>query len=149
VRIPRGPGPSIEVKEHDVTKKLRMLVVAGVVAAMAVGGGAVAGAQRGHASKGRKQTLHVSADAHGKLQFHPNRLSARAGSVTIVMSNPKSSGMMHSVAVEGHGVDKDGKTVKPGGTSRVTATLKKGSYEFYCPFDGHKQAGMTGTVTVR
>ena len=35
--------------------------------------------------------------------------------------------MMHGIAVEGHGVDKDGKIVNPGGTSRVTVTLKNSS----------------------
>jgi uncharacterized cupredoxin-like copper-binding protein len=39
--------------------------------------------------------------------------------------------------------------VSPGGTSTVSASLKKGKSEFYCPFDGHKAAGMTGTLTVQ
>jgi uncharacterized cupredoxin-like copper-binding protein len=30
----------------------------------------------------------------------------------------------------------------------VTVDLKAGKYEFYCPVDGHKQAGMKGTLTV-
>jgi uncharacterized cupredoxin-like copper-binding protein len=138
------------VKEHDVTRRtLRVLGAAGVVAAVALGGGAAAGAHQDPASKAGQRTLHVSADAHGKPRFHPDRLSARPGTVTIVMRNPRSSGMMHAVSIEGHGVDKDGKTVKPGGTSSVTARLKKGSYEFYCPVDGHRQAGMKGGITVR
>ena len=28
-------------------------------------------------------------------------------------------------------------------------TLKKGTYEFYCPVDGHKAAGMEGKVVVK
>jgi uncharacterized cupredoxin-like copper-binding protein len=31
----------------------------------------------------------------------------------------------------------------------VTVDLKPGKYEFYCPVDSHKQAGMTGTLTVQ
>jgi uncharacterized cupredoxin-like copper-binding protein len=95
------------------------------------------------------QTLHLRADAHGKMRFSPSRLTARAGHVTLVMVNPKSSGMPHGIAVEGHGVDKDGKTVAAGGTSRVSVTLKKGTYEFYCPVRGHKAAGMEGKLVVR
>jgi uncharacterized cupredoxin-like copper-binding protein len=53
------------------------------------------------------------------------------------------------VAVEGHGVDKDSKIVTPGGTTRVTVKLKKGTYEFYCPVAGHKAAGMEGKLIVR
>ena len=38
--------------------------------------------------------------------------------------------------------------MSPGSTSTVTATLKKGTYTYYCPVPGHKQAGMVGTLTV-
>ena len=48
-----------------------------------------------------------------------------------------------------YGVDQDGQTVGQGGTSTVTVTLKPGRYEFYCPVDGHKDAGMKGTLTVK
>jgi uncharacterized cupredoxin-like copper-binding protein len=57
--------------------------------------------------------------------------------------------MQHGIAVEGTGVDKDGSIVGPGKTSTVTVTLKPGKYQFYCPFDGHKAGGMTGTLTVK
>jgi plastocyanin len=81
-----------------------------------------------------------------KLAFNHKTLTAKHGKVTLVMANP--SGLPHAIAVEGHGIDKDGKTVKKGGTSRVTATLKKGTYTFYCPVDGHKAAGMKGKLIV-
>jgi len=66
-----------------------------------------------------------------------------------VMDNPSTAGVEHGIAVEGNGVDKDGPIVQPGQTSKVTVDLKPGKYEFYCPFDGHKAAGMTGALTVR
>jgi plastocyanin len=81
-----------------------------------------------------------------KLAFNHKTLTAKKGTVTLVMSNP--SGFPHAIAVEGHGVDKDGKTVNKGGTSRVTVKLKKGTYTFYCPVDGHKAAGMKGKLIV-
>jgi plastocyanin len=81
-----------------------------------------------------------------KLAFNHKTLTAKHGTVTLVMSNP--SGFPHAIAVEGHGVDKDGKTVNKGGTSRVTVKLKKGTYTFYCPVDGHKAAGMKGKLIV-
>ena len=62
------------------------------------------------------------------------------------MDNP--SGVPHAVAIEGNGVDTDGKTVSNGGTSTVSADLKPGTYTFYCPVPGHKAAGMKGTLTV-
>ena len=63
------------------------------------------------------------------------------------MKNP--SALPHDVAIEGNGVDVKGKTVTQGGTSTVSATLKAGTYTFYCSVDSHRQAGMEGTLTVR
>jgi uncharacterized cupredoxin-like copper-binding protein len=65
------------------------------------------------------------------------------------MSNPKTSGLPHGIAVEGKGIDKDGRPASPGRTSRVTVTLKRGTYEFFCPVDGHKAAGMEGKLVVK
>ena len=42
-----------------------------------------------------------------------------------------------------------GAIVTNGGTSTVTATLKAGTYEFYCSVDGHEAAGMKGTLTIK
>jgi plastocyanin len=92
------------------------------------------------------QTIRLKASSTA-LKFNKSRLSARAGRVTLVMSNP--SGISHAIAVEGKGVDKDGRTVGKGGTSRVSVRLKKGTYEFYCPVDGHKAAGMEGKLIVK
>jgi plastocyanin len=106
--------------------------------ATAATGGASAG--------GGGQVVKLAADASA-LKFVPDTLTAKAGTVTLQMSNP--SGLPHAVSVEGHGVDKDGNTVQKGGTSTVTAKLKPGTYEFYCPVDGHRAAGMEGKLTVK
>ena len=81
-----------------------------------------------------------------KLAFNHTTLTAKHGKVTLVMSN--TSGLQHAIAVKGHGLNSKGKTVNMGGTSRVTVTLKKGTYTFYCPVDGHAAAGMKGKLIV-
>ena len=91
-------------------------------------------------------TIKISADPGGQLKFDKDSLTAKAGKVTIVMDNP--SDIPHAVSIEGNGVDKDGKTVQKGGKSTVSADLKAGEYEFYCPVAGHEAAGMKGTLTV-
>jgi plastocyanin len=91
-------------------------------------------------------TLKISALASG-LRYSTTHLSARAGRVTIVMVNH--SPIAHDVAIKGHGILVKGKVVPKGGTSRVSATLKKGIYTFLCTVDAHAQAGMKGTLTVR
>ena len=100
------------------------------------------------AAAGAKQTLKLEADDDGGLYFKPKKLTTKAGSVELVMRNPSSSGIQHGIAVEGNGVDEDGPVVPPGKTSTVSVSLKPGKYEFYCPFDAHKQKGMKGTLTV-
>jgi uncharacterized cupredoxin-like copper-binding protein len=94
-------------------------------------------------------TLRLKADPGGALTFDRTTLTASAGTVTLDLLNPSTSGVPHAIAVEGNGVDQDGKTVDPGGTSTVAVTLKPGTYTFYCPVPGHEAAGMKGTLTVR
>jgi uncharacterized cupredoxin-like copper-binding protein len=93
-------------------------------------------------------TVKMSADPTGALKFTRTKLTAKAGTVTVAMLNPAGSGVPHGIAVEGNGVDRDGRTVQPGGTSTDKLELKPGTYELYCPVPGHKAAGMTATLTV-
>ena len=101
----------------------------------------------GGASAGGEQKLETDADPSGQLKFTVDKLDAKAGKVTITMSNE--SDLPHAIEVEGNGVEEEGETVEKGGTSTVTAELKPGEYEFYCPVPGHKEGGMEGTLTVK
>jgi uncharacterized cupredoxin-like copper-binding protein len=101
------------------------------------------GASGGGGSAG--STLNLAADPGGALKFDKTTLTAKAGKVTVVMDNQSST--PHAVEVEGNGVEKKTQVVT-GGTAKVTANLKPGKYNFYCPVDGHRAAGMKGTLTV-
>jgi plastocyanin len=90
--------------------------------------------------------VKVTADPGGALKWEQTELSAKPGKVTITMDNPSST--PHAVEVEGNGVEEETKTLTDG-TASVTVDLKAGKYEFYCPVDGHKEAGMEGTLTVQ
>jgi plastocyanin len=105
------------------------------------GGGASGG------GGGAAQTLKLSADPGGALKFDKSTLTAKAGKVTIVLDNPSS--LPHAVEVEGMGMEEKSGTIGQGETTKVTATVKAGTYEYYCPVDGHKAAGMTGKLTVQ
>jgi uncharacterized cupredoxin-like copper-binding protein len=100
------------------------------------------------AAAGATQTLKTAADEDGGLYFQQRKLTAKAGTVKLVMSNPSSSGIAHGIGLDGNGVDKDGPIVQAGSTSTITVKLKPGTYEFYCPIPAHKAAGMKGTLTV-
>ena len=93
-------------------------------------------------------TVNLVVDPNGSMAFDTTTLTAKAGTVTISMKNPSTTGMAHGIAVQGNGVDKDGPTVQPGEMSTVTVTLKPGTYTYYCPVAGHEAAGMKGTLTV-
>jgi uncharacterized cupredoxin-like copper-binding protein len=121
----------------------RALTLAAVV-------GGLAFSAVGVAKQKPPQTRHLQADKHGEIKFDKTKLTVKHGKLKLVMSNPKSSGQQHGIAVKGNGLDKDGKIVNPGKTSTVTVTLKKGkTYTFYCPVPGHEALGMKGKITVK
>ncbi len=114
-------------------------------------------AQTGAAGYGKPATpaatpagsvVKLSADPTGRLRFNVATLQAKAGTVSLQMTNPAGSGVGHGISVQGNGVDKDSSVVPAGGTATVTAALKPGTYTFYCPVPGHEAAGMKGTLVV-
>ena len=98
-------------------------ILAGAVA-VAIGGGGVAAVA---APARPAATYKLSAD-RSKLKFNKSTIRARAGKVTLRMSNPSS--LPHNIGIKGRRV---GRTVGKGKTSSVTARLRKGTYTFYVP----------------
>jgi uncharacterized cupredoxin-like copper-binding protein len=91
-------------------------------------------------------TLQLKAD-QSQLAFDTTSLTAPAGEVTIVLTNPSS--IPHNVEVEGNGVEAGpSDTISDGKTTELKVTLQPGTYEFYCAVDGHRGAGMEGTLTI-
>lgn len=80
----------------------------------------------------------------GSLSFQPKRIDLRAGQpATLVLT---STDIAHDLYVKGVGHvvhAAAGKTARGG-----LAIDKPGTYQFWCTMRGHKQGGMTGTVTV-
>ncbi|MGO9322397.1 MAG: plastocyanin/azurin family copper-binding protein [Solirubrobacteraceae bacterium] len=90
--------------------------------------------------------LALAANPSGLLAYNTKQLSAKAGTVTITMTNM--SPLEHNVTVaEGSKVLGATPTFK-GGTMKLTLKLKPGKYTFYCSVPGHRQAGMEGTLNV-
>lgn len=107
-----------------------------------VAGAVIVALGAGTAGAAPNATYKLSAAKTG-LKFNKSTVRAKAGKVTLSMANP--SNLPHAVAIKGKG---KGKTVNRGGTSTVTATLKKGTYTFYCPVQGHEAGGMKGKLIV-
>jgi uncharacterized cupredoxin-like copper-binding protein len=62
--------------------------------------------------------------------------------------------VQHSLTIEGNGVKGDEveleQALSPGQSGVLTVTFQKsGTYEMYCPIDGHEQEGMKGEVVIK
>ncbi|MEU1518517.1 copper-binding protein [Streptomyces sp. NPDC005811] len=54
----------------------------------------------------------------------------------------------HALELDGPGGESRSKTLDPGQSTTLTVALKSGSYQVYCPVDGHKDLGMKTHITV-
>jgi uncharacterized cupredoxin-like copper-binding protein len=107
---------------------------------------AVKEAGGGEAATEKAGVLQIDADPGGQLAFVTNKATGQPGPVTLKMKN--TSGTPHDLAIEGNGGN--AKTpVTQNGTVQAKATLKAGTYTFYCSVPGHREAGMEGKLTVK
>ena len=75
---------------------------------------------------------------------------AKGGKVILEVTN--AGKIAHALNIEeaaGDGKDVESGTISPGSSKTVTAAIKPGTYEWYCPIPGHKAAGMEGKITVK
>ncbi len=91
-------------------------------------------------------SLPLAADPGGQLAFDTKTLTAKAGTVSIVMANM--SPIEHNVTVAEGSKVLGATPTFVGGSKTLTLKLKPGKYVFYCSVPGHRQAGMEGTMTV-
>lgn len=73
-------------------------------------------------------------------EFVPSDFSVQAGTEITLRNEGQAP---HNFTVEGQNIDQD---VNPGETETETLELDPGTYDFVCEF--HREAGMTGTLTV-
>ena len=90
--------------------------------------------------------LKLAANPEGQLSYDTKQLSAKAGLVTIAMTNM--SPLEHNVTVARGSTVLGATPTFKGGAKTLTLNLKPGTYTFYCSVPGHRQAGMEGTLTV-
>lgn len=83
-----------------------------------------------------------------EYKLTPNAISlAKPG--TYVFKGVNAGSVTHALGVEGNGVDQDSADISAGSSGTLKVTLPKaGTYEIYCPVDGHKALGMEGKITV-
>jgi uncharacterized cupredoxin-like copper-binding protein len=90
--------------------------------------------------------LNLSANSAAQLAYDTKQLSAKAGTVSIVLTNM--SQLEHNVTIAQGSTVLGASATFVGGTRKLTLKLKPGTYTFYCSVPGHRQAGMEGTLSV-
>ncbi len=152
LRNPRFPGG--QAGQRAVMAISAVLVVATLTTAVVTAGTpAKAGATTSStpaasapASSSASNALSIAANPSGALAFSTKSLAAKAGTVTITMTNM--SPLEHNFTLA-QGTKVLGATPTfLGGSKSLTLGLKPGTYTFYCSVPGHRQAGMEGTLTV-
>jgi plastocyanin len=129
---------------------LLLILAASVLALSACGGGSSSSsttpASTSGGGGGGGSTVKISADPSGALKFEQTDVSATAGTITIDFTNMSS--LPHDVQIEGNGASGGTDQITDSSTS-ATVDLDPGTYTFFCSVDGHRAAGMEGTLTVK
>lgn len=78
----------------------------------------------------------------------PSEALLRSGATTFKIHNAGT--IPHAFEVEGKGIEKSTRALKPGEDATLIVTLEAGKYELYCPVDhdAHKQMGMVTHIEV-
>lgn len=134
------------------------IAVAGVIALAVTGCGSdnSSSDNSGGGSSSSKQSTPSTSGGGGssvklettEFKFSPSTPSVKkTGTATFTVANKGQT--VHALEVEGPGGEKKTGSIQPGQTATLKVDLSKdGTYEFYCPIDGHKQQGMVGKVKV-
>jgi plastocyanin len=143
-----GSDKPVRTRVRSVKIPMRHIVFAAVVFALLSfagcgGGDDASDTTAGATGGGGGQTIDVNAS---DFMFAPADLTAEAGELTINLVNDGQSD--HAIEIEGNGVEEESDTISPGDSTSFSVTLEDGTYEIYCPVDGHKDMGMVGTLTV-
>jgi plastocyanin len=116
-----------------------------VLAACSSGGGGSAPATASGTSGQAKSTAVTVTETEYALK--PSRSSFTPGTYTFTVDN--AGHVQHALAISGPGVPTaQTKVLSGGGKAELTVTLRAGSYELWCPVDGHKALGMDTRIQV-
>ncbi len=97
---------------------------------------------------GGSSSLAIAADPGGALKYTKKALAAKAGKVSIVMTNMSPEDHNLTIQKGTSGAVVGATPTFMGGSKTLDVNLKPGTYTFYCSVPGHRAAGMVGTLTV-
>ncbi len=107
------------------------------------GGGRTGGTTPSHSANPGTRVAVTETEYALKL----SRSSFAPGTYTFVSGNH--GRITHALSIDGPGVeDARTKNLQSGQEGTLTVHLSKGTYDLYCPVDGHKQLGMDQHIEV-
>jgi uncharacterized cupredoxin-like copper-binding protein len=125
----------------------RIAFLAPLVVLLAGCGGSSGGSKTVAASGGGGggQTIQVK---ETEYKLTPSSFTvSKPGTVTFTAKNAGT--IDHALEVEGNGVEEKTSTISAGSSAKLTVNLpKNGTYEVYCPIDGHRSLGMQAKLVV-
>jgi plastocyanin len=85
-----------------------------------------------------------------ETEFSLSPSTLKVDKTGVVQITARNSGTItHALEVEGPGGESKTQDIAPGKSATLKVDLSKaGTYEWYCPIDGHKGMGMKGQIVV-
>jgi uncharacterized cupredoxin-like copper-binding protein len=119
-----------------------LVAVAALIAMAGCGGGSTTSAPSTAPASGSSVAV---TESEFSITLPSNTM--KVGSYTFTVTNKGQ--FAHNLTIDGPGVkDKATPTLSPGSSGDVTVNLQKGTYDFYCSVDSHKDKGMDDKVQV-
>jgi plastocyanin len=143
MRRPEFPGGE---SGQRIVMAISALLVLGAVSTAVITSGPASKASAAGSSAPQAGGAALAANSEGQLAYDTKELSAKAGKVTITMTNMAS--LAHDVAIEQGGRTLGSIPAFSGGSRTLALDLKPGTYTFFCTVPGHRTAGMEGTLKV-
>jgi uncharacterized cupredoxin-like copper-binding protein len=128
-----------------------VLILVGVLGCGAGGGsaGGGGGAEDAQAPSGAKDSvLKTIRVKEAEFALKPAEITLQKPG-TYLFKAVNSGGTVHALEVEGQGIEEETEEIQPGQSAELQVKLEAGTYELYCPVDGHKEEGMEGKVIVK
>jgi uncharacterized cupredoxin-like copper-binding protein len=128
-----------------------VLILVGVVGCGAGGGsaGGGGGAEDAQAPSGAKESVVKT------IRVKETEFALKPAEITLekpgtyLFKAVNSGGTVHALEVEGQGLEEETEEIQPAQSAELKVKLEAGTYELYCPVDGHKEEGMEGKVIVK
>jgi uncharacterized cupredoxin-like copper-binding protein len=139
-----------------------IVLLAAVVAALlwfvsgCAGGGTGGGGGNGGAGGGGESAPSGAKEAVVKtIEVKETEFTLKPAEITVeepgtyVFKAVNSGSTVHALEIEGQDIEEETQEIQPGQSAELKVKLEAGTYELYCPVDGHKEEGMEGKVIVK